>query len=521
MRRLSRTLVAAAVVAPLTATALSSPASAAGSSLTVTTIGREGAKVAATGQLENLSTWQTFTFTSGRAVSLPAGRYAVVVDIWNQKDQTDTLGARIVTVSGAASTVIDARAGHPLAVSLDHPPAGSWHRDDARLCVADSPATAEAVNDAGKVYVIPTASSSLQFAYDSQWSPQQMGPGGTAAGDVYAVSGMTTGVPAGPTYRYQRSTLANIAVQGRKGPNGSDTAMFMLQPQSTTTDCQTDLAGPTVYETTPYSVTAHVNAANWGVRSDESAAAGDIGSFESKRRVAAGGSYVQIFDRATWGPIGSQPSTWYGRLDFGPQMFADPSTPGEEAAAKYSGSLYKGGTLVSAHSWTDMGPNPGSWEPHVGSAGWYTLNLTAQRYYPGYTFPAGMLSTASTVSEHYYINPAANAYAPAYLTTFVPAGLNMRDQAAPSSSTDVALWLDHQGGDQSIADHRGTVRSVQAWASSDGGVTWHAVQVRHVGGNWTAVVPDPASGAVSLRSTVTDTDGSSATTTVYRAYGIG
>jgi hypothetical protein len=41
------------------------------------------------------------------------------------------------------------------------------------------------------------------------------------------------------------------------------------------------------------------------------------------------------------------------------------------------------------------------------------------------------------------------------------------------------------------------------------------------GGEWLAKVRDPASGFVSLRSTVTDIKGDSTVETINRAYGIG
>jgi hypothetical protein len=39
-------------------------------------------------------------------------------------------------------------------------------------------------------------------------------------------------------------------------------------------------------------------------------------------------------------------------------------------------------------------------------------------------------------------------------------------------------------------------------------------------GGWTALIADPASGCVSLRSTVADVHGDRTVKTIYRAYGI-
>jgi hypothetical protein len=56
---------------------------------------------------------------------------------------------------------------------------------------------------------------------------------------------------------------------------------------------------------------------------------------------------------------------------------------------------------------------------------------------------------------------------------------------------------------------------------TDGGRSWHAVPVRFSRGAWSASVPDPAAGLVSLRSEVTDSHGDTTTTTVVNAYAVG
>jgi hypothetical protein len=66
-----------------------------------------------------------------------------------------------------------------------------------------------------------------------------------------------------------------------------------------------------------------------------------------------------------------------------------------------------------------------------------------------------------------------------------------------------------------------TAKSVKVWASADGGKTWKALAVTRSGTAWKVSVRNPASGAVALRSEVTDSAGDSAVETVYRAYAIG
>ncbi len=56
--------------------------------------------------------------------------------------------------------------------------------------------------------------------------------------------------------------------------------------------------------------------------------------------------------------------------------------------------------------------------------------------------------------------------------------------------------------------------------SFNDGKTWQRLAITRVHGIWRAVVHDPATGYVSLRSLVTDVHGDSTEQTVYRAYAV-
>jgi hypothetical protein len=89
------------------------------------------------------------------------------------------------------------------------------------------------------------------------------------------------------------------------------------------------------------------------------------------------------------------------------------------------------------------------------------------------------------------------------------------------STTTVVLGMQRSGtGDGTISQLPDSVKSVRAWYTTDDGATWHATTAKLSGGKWTIAVPNPASGRVGLRSTVTDTHGDSSTTTVYNAYAV-
>src|SRR5690348_7996591 len=94
-------IAAVALAAAAVSTTLVSSASAATAYLTVTTLGRDGSSVASTVQVVNLSDIsKSYSVANGKKLAVPAGKYAVMVDIWNPADNTDTLGGKILTISG-------------------------------------------------------------------------------------------------------------------------------------------------------------------------------------------------------------------------------------------------------------------------------------------------------------------------------------------------------------------------------------------------------------------------------------
>ncbi|MDX3452104.1 hypothetical protein PV396_09150 [Streptomyces sp. ME02-8801-2C] len=76
-------------------------------------------------------------------------------------------------------------------------------------------------------------------------------------------------------------------------------------------------------------------------------------------------------------------------------------------------------------------------------------------------------------------------------------------------------------GDSTVGRLSDSVKSVHASYSTDNGAHWHASATKLSGGRWTTTVHNPAfGGRVGLRSTVADTHGDRATTTVYTAYAV-
>lgn len=518
MRRSLAVTAAAALLAPLAALPL--PASAATTRLTVIAIDRSGARVSTSVSVLNMTSGATYTLTSGRAKALPGGVYAALTDVRGTADGTDTLGAGVVTVSGSTTLTIDARHGLPVRMSLRPAPPGTEQGLLAGICAKDDLASSvSAWNSPGNLYVIPNASRLLQFGVVSNWSqPSASTP------TSYIALGTSAGLPKGYSRTVNRSELGRLAVTARRGPAGAPTADVAVQPAGTT--CSSFLYQPVSSGTTPFRVTTYLTPGSWTLRADSMDVSDVIGSYFKPLQVRAGKSYAQGLFTAAWAPGQYLPTVIRGRLSFFMDgMFTDPGFPtglSGEAAAKALVTLRQGGRTLKQQTRTSWGSvDTAFFSYSLRTAGWYALSIDAHRYHPGLTYPADMLSPRTTASFSFYADPKADQTARVFLVRFVPAGLNLVNHAPAGSRTTVALTLDRPARDPDAKLTSIRAKSVTAQASFDEGKTWRSVRVTQSGGRWSAVVPNPASGMVSLRATVTSSTGDSSTITVYRAYGIG
>ncbi|MFJ9704583.1 hypothetical protein [Streptomyces sp. NPDC101234] len=514
-----------AALVPLIASAASATsAQAASASLTVTTLGRHGGKVSTTVTVVNASSGQTYRVKSGKRISLPSGRYIAMTDIYESATDglgTDTIGAAVVQVSGSKSVTLDARKGKAVKVSLDTPAdVTAPPRISAQVCAAgmDMPSaySAGGWNDEGALYAIPNSSKLLQFGYLAQWS----------GNDSYVAVKKTTGIPAAPGGSFKRSGLAAVRFSVRSGTQMGSQVFTALQAAPKVDDCTTDLMAGVRDDNAPYSATVHVTPGTWQPRDDIFGSNGDnvSGGFPKLRTLKAGQSFTQSFGRAAWGPMTSLPVLGQKSIGFSPDaLIGDPDIGGGWGdITKETVVLSKGSTTVKKQTLTDWRTGPAEFSAGIRSAGWYRLTVDAHRYRPGITFPVGMLSPRVTLDWHFKVaDPARAIVAPVFLTRFLPTGLNSRNQAAPSSTTtvDVTAGRSSQGPDAKLT--KVTAKAVKVWSSADGGKTWKAATVRHSGSVWQASVHNPASGAVALRSEVTDSAGDHSVETVYRAYAIG
>ncbi|MCD9875155.1 hypothetical protein [Streptomyces guryensis] len=526
VRRRSLAFVGVAALVPLVASgAFAASAQAASASLAVTTLGRHGAKVSTTVSVVAVPSGQTYSVKSGKRISLPAGRYIAMTDIWEQGTEglgTDTIGAQVVQVSGSKSVTLDARKGKAVKVSLDTPAdVTEPPRIMAQVCAATvsnmpSAFRAGGWNDEGALYAIPNSSRLLQFGYLAQWS----------GNDSYVAAKNTTGIPAAPGGSFKRSGLATMRFSVRSGTQMAGQNDTALQAQPKTDDCTTDLMATVRDDNAPYSATVHVTPGTWQPRDDIIASNGDDvgGGFPKVRTLKAGQSFTQSFGRAVWSPMHYLPLLGRKSVTFLPDALIGDPDVGVNGAdpTKETVVLSKGSTTVKKQTLTNWGTGDAEFSAGIRSAGWYRLTVDAHRYRPGITFPAGMLSSRATLDWYFKVaDPAASVVAPVFLTRFLPTGLNSHNQAAANGTTtvDVSAGRGSQGPDVRFTNV--TAKSVRVWSSADGGRTWQAATVKHVGSTWQASVHNPASGAVALRSEVTDSAGDRSVETVYGAYGVG
>ncbi|MEU4419066.1 hypothetical protein AB0F81_00420 [Actinoplanes sp. NPDC024001] len=512
------TAVATAALVPALLLSTGGSAAAANHSLTLTALNRSGVKVAVSGNAVHLASNRTYSLRAGKAKKLPKGKYAVLTSIMT--GNTITLGAKTVKVSGASQVTVDARQGKQVRMSLSPAPAGLEAFTGAQICAEGNlGGRVEAeVSSSTALYVVPSRSKSLQFAALGSWSNP------TAMTDAYAVLHRTTGVPSSPSRVFSQSRLATASVTARRGPSGAESAILWAQPDDDR--CGSGLSGSLGTSERPSTTKVRFSPGKWeiGARSYATSMGNEYsydGGWSTKLQAAAGKSYRVRFYNAAWGPSTQLPAVLYGRISFLlDDMFQDPLLPpGGEGNSRATATLkFRGKTVKTKKDNGNVyGPVLYYW---VKKAGWYTLTNTATRYDPGITYPAGMLSTKSSVTYRFHAKPDSSVLARVYSIQMIPAGLDAYSRAAAGSVTNVTLKLSRKKQDPDAkrgADPK--LKTLTASVSSDG-VTWRPVPVKKINGSWTAVVKNPTSGAVSIKTRATYQGGGYTETTIHRAYGI-
>jgi hypothetical protein len=520
-------VLAAAIITLLPTTLLSTTgsASAAAATLTVHTYDRTGAKVTVPLKLINLDNGAGYTGKSLRAKKLPKGRYAVVTDIYSAKDGTDTLGAKVLKVSGSTTTTIDARHGRPVQVALDKAPAGQSYQElRAQICANSSSSSTEvgAWNSPGKMFVIPNGSKSLRFAYSSSWADGM-------TNSLWVVSAVGKTVPAGVNRTWRTSSLATVTARAKRGPAGSDQTSLRMEEASS---CHAGYGVAAFSGQTPAVATIHASPGKWQLSAnwwgtENTGSTAVMGYDDRNLTLSSGQSYRKDFFNAGWGPGRSLPRMHSkpAQLRFDTaRMFTDPAYDlYSEASGLSKVTLFNSANKVVKSQWrTDWEGRGSDFGAKIKTKGWYTLQVDAQRYRPGIKHPADMLSPRVQAVFRMKLDPKAKPHsANVILPRLVPTGLDMNNRARPGSSTMVEIWPDRRHKEVDLKLGKVTAKNAIFQASFDGGKTWRWVPVRKHGAKWLATISNPATGDVALRGRITTTKGEYAQVTIMRAYTVG
>lgn len=463
------------------------------------------------------------TNAAGR-VRLPRGRYVVGVDIETAATKSSpasaTLGALILRVADRAKTVTaDARRGTRVHVSLQVPGASEVSLA-ATVCAgvnsassASIQAAVTSVGDGEQLYTIPSRTSSAQFGIASAWT----GPDGSP----YLLGGTRAGVPASPRFSFRPSDLGTLVLRAASGASEASSGFAEFAPE---TECgpQADVSDqPKI--SVPGQLSYRVSAGDWFANFAPNDSNDDTTSVVRavlpRHRVAVtvgaavrgpGQASLPVFDRFLRG----RADFYFSTID----LFQDPATVlGAECCAQGTIAVRAQGKVLKKSKIDSLGASP--FEADLSKPGRYTVDISATRRPPHHGVSPAILSTRIHLTWKFKATSkdlnADHIAVPVSVTTFRPAGLNLRNDAGPAATTPVRLTI--RPGQSERLD---AIKSVEVQASYDGGATWQAVPVSGKGVSWLARVKDPAGGFVSLRSTVTDVQGNTTIETIDRAYGI-
>jgi hypothetical protein len=457
----------------------------------------------------------------GNSIRIPTGTYLIggAVDTGST---SETLVVHQVRIARGGTIKLRAAGGKLVRTALTGVP-GPPDSVEVNACLGTQTAAETGVAAGGAniaVYAVPFRSRDVGFSYLATWSR-------TPAG--YAITGSSAdGVPASPVYRQRAASLARLTLAVRSGAAPATDDLWFLAPgPGLGSLCAPGGFGGDL--TPPFSVTNFVTAGAWTSRvdtgyTDSRGESFDTGISYLTRTLTSRKAYTQTYGAAVAGPTPVQPAINGNLFRFSAADLID--TPG-----------VRGGDVCCVRSTATLSLGPRKlWTAHLNEwrgrtdvqhtvtrAGWYNFDVSAVRWNPHGSEPASLLSPRATLHWHFHIQPVPPASRtvnfPVTVTSYVPRGLSMANQARPGATTAVAFQIVRNGNDGERT-HQYPFRSVRILASFDGGVSWQQLTITRHGTSGLATVRDPASGYVALRSVVTDTHGDSTTQTIYRAYAI-
>ena len=520
--------VVCAIAIPAAGLAASMPAAAATKTATARTVWikvvgvqRNGHVVRAQPATLEAANGQSYQ-VDGQSIRIPSGSYLIGGAVVTGS-ASETLVVRQVRIRRSETIRLSAVGGRLVRISLTGV-TGQPGDEQVNACLGTQTAAETEVSAGGAagmaVYAVPFRSHDVGFSYLASWTSGQAG---------YAITGSSAdGVPSHLAYQQRLGRLARLTVNVRSGANPGTSNYWEIGPGR----YFQNLCSPGVVSgqaTAPFRVIQYVTPGVWTSESDtEYVTASGTTDFTGftylARRLAARRDYTQNFGAAVAGPAPIQPDIDGNLFRFNASdLFDIPGFQGDDVCcARTTATLRRGShklSTVHLNEWRGRI----YLQRTVTRAGWYNFDISASRWNPHGPEPAYVLSPKATIHWHFYIRPvppAGNtANFPITVTTYEPRGLSMSNQAQPAATTTVPFQIVRNGryGDRT---RQYPFRTVRVLASFNDGKSWQQVKVSRHGRNWLAVVHDPASGYVALRSIVTDSHGDSTTETIYRAYAI-
>ena len=509
--------------------ALSGTAGAAAARLVtvrLTGLNRAGLVVAVP-QAELLKVDGVPTLYQGTPVKVSPGTYLIAAEVptysTGETLTSQTLVFRKIAIRKTSTIRLNGRDGKQLTVGLT----GAQAQDQdlaAGACLANSPGGSGQVEQAAwggdgvAVYAVPVRSAYVRFSYLSiLQSP--------AGASYYLVGSAGRGIPSRLSYHQSAANLAKMTMVLRGGVFGSSVMDWGIGSGNSQTFCgggqDAEVQQPQswVNYLTPGTWTTQVEAYSEGTNQELYRTAG----FYATRRYLAHRSYTDTFGGAVAGPGPDFPAIGSADFDYGPSLFDPPVTRGgSTCCSRTAVTLRIGRHVVKKQTFSSSCQS--CFGATIRQAGWYTLNATARRWFPGGNTPTSLLSPRVAVSFRFHASPrpAGNGSwqnLPVTDTSYQPLGLDI-DNGAPAGGTTHLVIHVKRPGNAGTATPVYRLKTVRVLVSFNDGKTWQRLAITRLHGAWRAAVHDPATGYVSLRSVVTDVHGDSTEQTVYRAYAV-
>jgi len=465
-------------------------------------------------------------FYQGAALRVARGTYLIAAEVPAYSGATltsQTLVFEKKTIDRSEAIRLDGHDGRLLRVSLAGARAATSVLS-ADVCMSDTPggqgmlAGGASAGPGVAVYAVPVTSRYITFGYSDIRT--------SAAGATYYLIGSKRGeIPRRLGYTQRASGLAKLTMELRSGAYGSSEFNWSINSGNDQSFCG---AGQDADTNSVQSWVSYLTPGTW-TTSVTAFSEGTDGSiyqnayFFHQATYRRGRRYANVFGGAVAGPGAAFPATSaqypsrYAQLSYGPDLFDDPvMTGGQSCCSRSVVKLWLGRHLIKSE-------RTGDFSTPIRRSGWYTLDASGTRWFDGST-PANLLSRHVTVSFRFHASPtpAGNGgYQNLPLTDarYQALGLSSANEAVADGSTRLHVTITRPG-DDGVASPVYRLKEVELYVSVNGGANWQRLRLVRAGSHWQAIIHDPASGYVAIRSVVTDEHGDKTEQTVYRAYAV-